>query len=161
LGLVAAIALVWGWGVTWVDLALLAGMYLLTAVGVTVGFHRLLVHRSFDTFAAVKFALAALGSMAVQGRLLKWAAHHRRHHQHSYRAPPPPPPPQCGWGWTAPAGGFGTAHIGWASPAAPPGWTRYVRDLRRSPALRVADRMFIGWVAVGLLVPAVVGGLLT
>ncbi|HJZ89968.1 MAG TPA: fatty acid desaturase [Gemmataceae bacterium] len=161
LGLVAAIALVWGWGVTWVDLALLAGMYLLTAVGVTVGFHRLLVHRSFDTYAAVKFALAALGSMAVQGRLLKWAAHHRRHHQHSDTAHDPHSPHRFGSGLIARVRGFWHAHIGWAFTADPPGWSRYVRDLRRSPALRVADRMFFGWVAVGLLVPAVVGGFLT
>jgi stearoyl-CoA desaturase (Delta-9 desaturase) len=158
---VAAIALVWGWGVTWIDLALLAGMYFLTAVGVTVGFHRLLVHRSFETYAAVKFALAALGSMAVQGRLLKWAAHHRRHHQHADTPADPHSPHRFGSGLFARVRGFWHAHIGWTFTADPPGWTRYVRDLRRSPALRVADRMFIGWVAVGLLVPAVVGGLLT
>ena len=49
LGLVAAVVLAWGWGVTWVDLGLLAGLYLLTAVGITVGYHRLFVHRSFET----------------------------------------------------------------------------------------------------------------
>jgi stearoyl-CoA desaturase (delta-9 desaturase) len=57
-------------------------MYLLTAVGITVGFHRLFVHRSFETCTWVKFILAALGSMAVVGSLLNWAQH-RRHHQHS------------------------------------------------------------------------------
>ena len=69
LGLVAAIILLWGWGVTWVDLGLLVGFYLLTAVGITVGFHRLFVHRSFETYTAIKVVLAALGSMAVQGPL--------------------------------------------------------------------------------------------
>jgi stearoyl-CoA desaturase (delta-9 desaturase) len=58
-------------------------MYLLTAVGITVGFHRLFVHRSFETCTWVKFILAALGSMAVVGSLLNWVAQHRRHHQHS------------------------------------------------------------------------------
>jgi stearoyl-CoA desaturase (delta-9 desaturase) len=58
-------------------------MYLLTAVGITVGFHRLFVHRSFETCTWVKFILAALGSMAVVGSLLNWVAQHRRHHQQS------------------------------------------------------------------------------
>ena len=80
LGLVAAIVFLWGRGFSWVDLGLLLGMYAVTAVGITVGFHRLFTHRSFETNRVVQFALGALGSMAVQGPLLKWVAFHRRHH---------------------------------------------------------------------------------
>src|SRR5688572_1767101 len=65
LGLVAAVALLWGWGFRWVDLGLLGGMYLLTALGVTVGYHRLFAHRAFETNRVVQFLLAVLGSMAV------------------------------------------------------------------------------------------------
>ena len=85
LGLGAAAAFLWGRGFSWIDLGLLLGMYFLTALGITVGFHRLFVHRSFETNAAVKFVLAALGSMAVQGSVLKWAAVHRRHHRNECR----------------------------------------------------------------------------
>src|ERR1700677_3363462 len=63
LGLVAAPFFLWGWGFHWTDLGLLLGMYLLTALGITVGFHRLFVHRSFETYSWVKFIWAILGSM--------------------------------------------------------------------------------------------------
>src|SRR5258708_2135827 len=92
LGLGGAIVFLWGWGVSWVDLGLLMGMYFLTAVGITVGFHRLFVHRSFETYVAVKFVLAALGSMAIQAPLFKWVAVHRRHHQYSDEPEDPPSP---------------------------------------------------------------------
>jgi fatty acid desaturase len=81
LGLLAAPFFLWGWGFTWVDLGLLLGMYVLTALGITVGFHRLFTHRAFETYSAVKFVLVILGSMAFQGPMLKWVAMHRRHHQ--------------------------------------------------------------------------------
>ncbi len=45
LGLVAAPFFLWGWGFAWTDLGLLVGMYLASALGITVGFHRLFVHR--------------------------------------------------------------------------------------------------------------------
>src|SRR4051794_32823790 len=60
LGLIAAPFFLWGWGFSWVDLGLLLGMYVLTAVGITVGFHRLFTHRSFETYTWVKVILAAL-----------------------------------------------------------------------------------------------------
>src|SRR5262245_27714842 len=82
LGLAAAIVLLWGWGFGWVELGLLLGMYVVTTLGVTVGFHRLFTHRSFETHPVVKFVLAVLGSMAAQGPLLDWVGTHRHHHRH-------------------------------------------------------------------------------
>jgi stearoyl-CoA desaturase (Delta-9 desaturase) len=160
-GLVAAIALLWGWGLTWVDVGLLVGLYLLTGLGITVGFHRLLVHRSFDTYPAVKFVLAVLGSMAVQGGVLKWAANHRRHHQHSDTPDDPHSPYRFGTGILSRLRGFWHSHVGWTFTPDPAGLARYVRDLHRSRTLRAADKLFVGWVVLGLLVPAILGGLLT
>src|SRR5205807_2460561 len=74
---VAAIPLLWNRLVGVTDLALLGAIYLVTALGVTVGFHRLLTHRSFETFRPVKYVLAVLGSMAVQGPVIAWVADHR------------------------------------------------------------------------------------
>ena len=74
LGVVAALFFLWGWGFHWTDLGLLLGMYLVTILGIGVGFHRLFVHRSFETYSGVKFVLAVLGSMAVQGSLPPAAA---------------------------------------------------------------------------------------
>ena len=72
-GLVVAILLLWGtsW-VGWSDLALMAVMYVVTCLGVTLGFHRLLTHRSFQTHKPVEYGLAVLGSMAVQGPVMSW-----------------------------------------------------------------------------------------
>jgi stearoyl-CoA desaturase (delta-9 desaturase) len=160
-GLVAAIILLWGRGFSWVELGLLSGMYLLTAVGITVGFHRLFTHRSFETHPAVQFVLGILGSMAVQGPLLKWVAVHRRHHQHSDRHDDPHSPHHHGAGLLGLLRGAWHAHLGWIFQPDPPELFRYVKDLRRSRMLRAVSRLFPVWVAVGLVVPAVLGGLLT
>src|ERR1051326_553843 len=81
-GLITGCILLWGSGFGWVHLSIFVGMYLLSGLGITVGYHRLFTHRSFETYRVVQFVLTALGSMAVQGPLLRWVAMHRRHHQH-------------------------------------------------------------------------------
>src|SRR5262249_19789603 len=78
-----AIALFWHSIVNARDLAIAAAMYVLTAVGITVGFHRLLTHRSFQTAKPLEYAFAVLGSMAVQGPVIAWVADHRKHHAHT------------------------------------------------------------------------------
>src|SRR3954447_5462608 len=80
LGFIAAIAFLWGGWVTWLDLAIFAVMYALAGFGVTIGYHRLLTHRSFDAPPAVRGTLAVLGSMALQGAVIHWVADHRKHH---------------------------------------------------------------------------------
>ena len=161
LGLLAAIALLWGRGFSWVPLGLLLAMYALTALGITVGFHRLFTHRSFETNPAVQFLLAAFGSMAVQGPLLKWVACHRRHHQHSDRHDDPHSPHQHGRGLLGLLRGLRHAHLGWLFRPDPPDLSRYVQDLRRSRSVRVASALFPLWVVLGFLLPAALGGLLT
>ncbi len=161
LSVVAAPFLVWGWGFRWTDLGLLLSLYVLTVLGVTVGYHRLFVHRSFETNLVVKFVFAVLGSMAVQGPLLTWAGMHRRHHQHSDTAGDPHSPHGHGGGVLGVLRGIWHAHIGWLFDPDPPDLERYVQDLRRSRALRVASALFPVWVALGLLIPAAVGGLVT
>src|SRR6266542_3839215 len=79
----AAIVLLWGSLVSWHDLVLLAVMYVITAAGITVGFHRMLTHRSFRTHKPTEYVFAALGSMAVQGPVIAWVADHRKHHAHT------------------------------------------------------------------------------
>jgi len=82
-GMLAAIVLLWNHGVNVVDLAILASMYLLTAMGITIGFHRLLTHRAFATHPWLERTFAVLGSLAVQGSVLDWVADHRKHHAHT------------------------------------------------------------------------------
>jgi len=68
LATLTAIGLLWNRLVTPADLAIAAAMYAFTAIGITVGFHRLLTHRSFQTPKPLEYAFAIFGSMAVQGR---------------------------------------------------------------------------------------------
>jgi stearoyl-CoA desaturase (delta-9 desaturase) len=160
-GLVAGCVLLWDWGFRWIDLTLFLGMYVLTALGVTVGYHRLFTHRSFETHRIVEFVLAAMGSMAMQGPLLQWVAHHRRHHQHSDQPGDPHSPHLQGRGPVGLVRGFWHAHIGWAFKPDVVGMERYVKDLGKDTLLRVASALFPVWVLLGLVAPALVGGLLT
>ena len=83
LAFIAAIVLLWNEYVGWTDLAVLAIMYVITGLGITIGYHRLLTHRSFQTYKPVEYLFATLGSMAVQGPVIAWVADHRKHHAHT------------------------------------------------------------------------------
>src|SRR5688500_20292925 len=76
---IAAIVLLWNSAVSATDLAILAVMYVLTGLGVTVGFHRLLTHRSFQVPKPLAYGFAAVGSVAVQGAVMSWVADHGKH----------------------------------------------------------------------------------
>jgi len=161
LGLILAVIGLWGRGVAGVDLVLLLGMYITTGLGVTIGYHRLFTHRSFQAARPVKLLLAVLGSMAAQGELLRWVAIHRRHHRHSDLAQDPHSPHHHGGGVRGVLAGFWHAHVGWIFQADPPNLERHVRDLHSDRMLRVTSRLFGAWVFLGLLIPAVLGGVLT
>jgi stearoyl-CoA desaturase (delta-9 desaturase) len=157
LGVVAAAFLLWGWGFGWVDLGLLIGMYLLTMIGVTVGFHRLFTHRSFQTYRPVQFVLGVLGSMTFQGPLIPWVGRHRIHHHFSDADGDPHSPHTQGTGFWGALRGFWHAHIGWAFAPMEEGMERYAGDLNRSPMLRTVSALFPLWALLGVLIPAVVG----
>jgi len=161
LGVIAAPFFVWGWGFRWTDMGVLIGMYLLTSIGITVGFHRLFVHRSFETSTFVKVIYGILGSMAVQGSLFTWVGMHRRHHQHSDTPDDPHTPHHHGGGVLGVLKGFWHSHIGWFFSPNPPDMEKYVKDLSSSRAMRIVDALFLLWVALGLFLPALIGGLIT
>src|ERR1039458_4893411 len=81
--LAAVLGAVFAWGsfLHARDIDVFAVMYLISAGGVTIGFHRLLTHRSFQTFKTVRYAFAIMGSYSVEGPVLDWVADHRKHHQ--------------------------------------------------------------------------------
>jgi stearoyl-CoA desaturase (delta-9 desaturase) len=165
-GLGTAMLISWGDWFNWLQLSLLGGMSLATAFGVTVGFHRLVTHHSFRTPRPVRFVLAVLGSMAVQGPVIHWAGTHRRHHQHSDDALDPHSPhvragESLGKGLRATLRGFAHAHIGWLFDPHLKGLGRYTKDLRADPILCAVDRQFVLWVVVGLVLPALLGGLIS
>lgn len=159
-GLLAAVVSLWGWACGWGAIALLVVMYLLTGLGITVGFHRLFTHQSFETNRVVKFIFGVLGSMAVQGSLLKWVALHRLHHQHSDHENDPHSPVHHGDGFIGVLKGLWHAQVGWLFHQDPPDLLRYVKDLRKSAMLRTVSALFPLWVAVGLIVPTLLGWLI-
>jgi stearoyl-CoA desaturase (delta-9 desaturase) len=161
LGIAVVPFFLWRRGFYWTDLGLLLAMYFLTGLGITIGFHRLLVHRSFETYTWMKFVWVVLGSMAVQGPMLKWVAMHRRHHHWSDTANDPHSPKHTGEGVLGVLRGFWHAHIGWFFEADPPNLDHYVKDLWTSRALRVASGLFPLWVVLGLVIPAILGGVIT
>jgi stearoyl-CoA desaturase (delta-9 desaturase) len=162
-GLIVAIVLLWGIGFSWVHLGLMLGMYTVTVMGITIGWHRLFTHRAFETNRFMKLVFALMGSMAVQGPLLKWVAQHRQHHQHSDTdSDPHSPHSHCeGAGIKGMLKGLWHAHIGWMFKGDRPDLFHYVQDLQKDALLQWFSNTFPLWVLVGLLLPALLGGLIT
>jgi stearoyl-CoA desaturase (delta-9 desaturase) len=143
-----AIWLLWDRAVNASDLALLAVMYSLTALSVTIGFHRMLTHRSFRPHPIVKFVLLVLGSMALEGPALSWAATHIKHHAHSDREGDP----------HSPIDGFWHAHLGWMFKSDYGDPNVYCRNLVKDPIVVFVSRTFLLWVVLSLLIPFAIGG---
>src|SRR5919199_1362167 len=134
----------------WSDIVVFAIMYVITGLGVTVGFHRLFTHRSFKTGPTVRAVLAVLGSAAIEGPVIAWVADHRKHHTFSDKpGDPHSPHVDHGVGLRGALRGLAHAHVGWLFIHTQRGLkTRYARDLLAAPFL-------LGWAITG----SVVGGL--
>ena len=155
LGVIAAIVMLWNKWVDGTDLAILGVMYLLTATGVTVGYHRLLTHRAFQTYPWVERVFAVLGSLSVQGSVMDWVADHRKHHAHT-DVEGDPHSPHVGHG--SGLRGLWHAHVGWLlETQGQSDWKRYAPELYEDPAMRRIGRRFPLLVLVSLLVPTLAG----
>lgn len=161
LGVIAAMVALWGWGFSWQHLVIMIVMYVITGMGITIGFHRYFTHKSFETIRPVKWALAIFGSMAVEGPLLKWVAQHRRHHQHSDHDDDPHSPHLHGHGIKGLIQGMWHSHMGWIFQPDVPGLSKYVADLVTDRGVRNISKLFPLWVVVGLVLPTLIGGLAT
>ncbi|MFO0840115.1 MAG: fatty acid desaturase [Phycisphaerae bacterium] len=161
LGAIAAGFLLWGRWVTALDLALLATFYVLTGLGVTLGFHRLFTHRGFETVRPIRYLLEICGAMAAQGPPLIWVAVHRQHHQHSDEELDPHSPHAYGTGIAAIIRGFLHAHVGWMMKLEHPDLDRYAPDLNREKTFRRISNLFPVWVMLGFALPALIGGLIS
>ncbi len=152
-------SLFWNRLVSPVDLAIAGGMYLLTAIGITVGFHRLLTHRSFQTPKPIEYLFAVLGSMAVQGPVISWVADHRKHHAHTDEdGDPHSPHVGHGDGVRGVLAGLWHAHTGWLmSTQGRADWKRYAADLYEDRGMRAIGRQFVPILALGLALPALAG----
>ena len=134
-------------------------MYLVTALGITIGYHRMLTHRAFQTYKPLEYAFAAAGSMAVQGPVIDWVADHRKHHAHTDEEGDPHSP-HVGHG--SGLAGLWHAHVGWLFDANGQADRRkYAPDLMEDRGMRLLNRRFLALVGLSLGLPAALGWLLT
>jgi stearoyl-CoA desaturase (Delta-9 desaturase) len=143
------------------DLVLLASLWLLTGLGVTVGYHRLFTHRTFKAAPSVVVALAILGSMAGQGGVVSWVAIHRRHHECSDAEGDPHSPNLSGGGLKGRLAGLAHSHFLWMRRHDYPNIVHYAPDLLKNRAIVRISRAYYWVVVSGLLIPALIGGLVT
>ena len=156
---IAAIVLFWNELVTAGDLVIFAVMYLATASGITVGYHRLLTHRAFQTYPAIRYLLAGLGEMAVQGAVIAWVADHRKHHAHTdVEGDPHSPHVGHGDGLGGVFRGLWHSHTGWLMVShGRADWRRFAPDLVEDPGMRWLTRHFLAMVLLGLAIPTIAG----
>ena len=153
LGTLAAIVMLWNRAVDLTDLLVLVAMYMITAVGITVGFHRMLTHRAFASYPWVERAFAIMGSLSVQGSVMDWVADHRKHHAHTDREGDPHSP-HVGHG--SGLAGLWHAHVGWLMETqGQADWKKYAPDLYEDRAMRRIGRQFPALALLSLLIPTV------
>jgi len=153
-----AVVLLWNRAVGPLDLVLLAVLYVVIALGVTVGYHRLLTHAAFGSPPPVRYALAVLGSMAVQGPVIDWVADHRKHHAHTDEEGDPHSPHGHGSGFAGMVRGLLYAHMGWLLDTQGQARKRkYAPDLLEDRGMRAINRLFVPLALLGLLVPFALG----
>lgn len=157
LGSVVAVESLWNFGIGAVEVGLLLGMYALTTFGIEVGFHRHFSHHAFQTTTTIRVILAILGSMAAQGGVVYWVAHHRRHHQYTDLPGDPHSPHLHKNSWR----GLWHAHLGWTLEGEVTNSIVFAKDLLRDPVIGRVNQLQQVWVILGLALPTVLGGLLT
>ena len=161
LALLAAVPVAWGWGLSYVDLSILAVGYVLAGFGITVGFHRYLTHGAFRASRSLRIGLVVAGSLAIEGSATQWVADHRRHHAFSDREGDPHSPWRYGQSIRGLAKGLLFAHCGWLLKREPSNRARFAPDLLGDPDIQRVDRLALPLIGFSLLAPAVAGGLIT
>ena len=162
IGAAFGIPLLWNRGVRALDVTLFLALYVITGMGVTVGFHRMLTHRSFDTVKPVKVALAIAGSMALQGSVISWVADHRRHHAYTDKPGDPHSPHlEEAEGLKGVLKGLWHAHTGWFFNDEKTNIEKFAPDLLRDKAIVKVSNSFPALAAISLILPAAIGLVVT
>jgi stearoyl-CoA desaturase (Delta-9 desaturase) len=157
-GLIAAVVLLWNRAVGPLELGLMAGFYVITCMGVTLGYHRMFTHRAFEASRVFRAVVAIIGSMAVEGSVITWVADHRKHHAFTDKEGDPHSPHLSGPGFWGGVKGLWHAHVGWLfETVGTADRQRFAPDLVKDRALQVIDRLFPLWVALSLAIPFAVG----
>jgi stearoyl-CoA desaturase (Delta-9 desaturase) len=159
LAVLAAAPLAWGWGLGWRDVVIGAVFYVISGMGISMGFHRYFTHCSFKAAKPLRAALAIAGSLAIEGPVLVWVADHRRHHKYSDREGDPHSPWRFGTDVRALTKGLLYAHIGWLFDPNRTSQQKFCPDLLADRTIRRISKAFPLWAGVSLLGPALIGGL--
>jgi len=153
---IVAIALVWWFIATYglgaFEIWHFVVMCYVTGLGITVGYHRLFAHRSFQAPQSVRVITALAGTASFEQSVLTWAREHRYHHKYVDQNGFPYDPYSI-------TKGFFHAHMGWLLRQRAPALPRTnVKDLERDPFLRFQDRHSLAlMILLGLVAPALVG----
>lgn len=158
---VLGVWLAWGHGVGWLDLILMAVFYVFTGLGVSLGYHRGLTHRSFTAVPALRVTLAVAGAMAFEGDPISWVAIHRRHHAYTDRPGDPHSPYRYGTGPVGQVRGLLDAHVGWLFRNDPTPAERWAPDLLAEPAIVRVARWFPALAVMSLALPFTLGWAIT
>ncbi len=158
LALLFAVPVAWGWGLSWHDVVIGLVFYAVSGLGITVGYHRYFTHGSFKASRPLKIALAVMGSLAIEGPVIRWVADHRRHHAFSDREGDPHSPWRYGETIPALLKGLWWAHLGWLFDVEQTPRSKYAPDLLADRDIKRVDGLFLPLVATSLLLPAVIGG---
>ncbi|GAB4448320.1 MAG: acyl-CoA desaturase [Chloroflexi bacterium OHK40] len=147
LATIYAMVMLWNSWVTWVDVALMLVLYVISGIGITVGFHRMLTHKSFETSRPVKAILLIMGCLAVEGPPMEWASTHIQHHAHSDGEDDPHSPLEGLW----------HSHVGWLF-SHKNNIEVYGTWLKKDPTVVWVSKYWLVFVALGLIVPTLIAG---
>ncbi len=160
LGLLVAVGSIPYIGIDPIVIWLSIAMYILTTLGLELGFHRYFSHRAFQTTTPIRAILAIFGSMAGVGHIIHWVSHHRGHHQGSDLPGDPHSPHLNAEGQDLQGiQGLWHAHIGWFFVSEFPN-VLLTKDLLRDPLITKINQLYLFWVILGFAIPAALGGIL-
>jgi stearoyl-CoA desaturase (delta-9 desaturase) len=143
---------------TTLDLGLCLGLYVLTLLGLEVGYHRYFTHGAFKTSRPFAVLLAFLGTITFEGGVIWWVGTHKRHHTFSDDEGDPHSPHYERHGGLR---GFAYAHLGWLFDRRNINlgvWIEHVRPMYRDPILVFLNRYYFQFGVAFLVFPAVIGG---
>ena len=161
LALVLAVPVAWGGWLGWHDVVIALVFFMVSGMGITVGFHRHFTHKSFKARRGLKIALAIAGSLAIEGPVIRWVADHRKHHKFSDREGDPHSPWRYGTTVPALAKGLLYAHMMWMFNPEQTPRRQYAPDLMKDPDLVRIHKLFPAFLVFSVLAPPVIGGLWT
>jgi len=137
---VHALALLAPWFFSWSALGVAIFLHwLLGSIGICLGYHRLLTHRSLHVPKGLEYAIALIGSLALQGGPIFWVAGHRRHHTYTEDVDKDPYSAKRGFWWS---------HMGWLFYKRPEFFEyesnrKFAPDLAKDAFYRWLDRYYL------------------